>query len=362
MDERPDDLDTARAAVAARGLVTVASKHLTEDVAMSLPFEALGSFKTLLKQFFSGEEWGRDHTNQLANLLAPHITDGWWEHALDDELALAYGVRGGSFVLWATGAGTRAPSLFDRVFTGPVVPEATPHPRKVKFAIGGQPAPGRWYQRSDPDPPEDERVVRLFEELDVTDVMVAGDFVTVGLSRSSSWENRLDALLDLVTRLFWRGEGTTDPERTREELLREAGRTHLGGAHRELHLLDPDASDDRSRLESALQSLDVKDRRIAVAILAESADAAVRTRAIQQGYADSSRIVRRGAIDAAADLEDPALRPLFERAFTDEDAWIRWKAVRAIGDIGVSTSRAAVAALAEDPDFTVRFEVARILR
>ncbi len=44
--------------------------------------------------------------------------------------------------LWAGGAGTVAPSIFDRVFDGPVVPEATPHPRKVKFTTGGTAAPG----------------------------------------------------------------------------------------------------------------------------------------------------------------------------------------------------------------------------
>jgi HEAT repeat protein len=80
------------------------------------------------------------------------------------------------------------------------------------------------------------------------------------------------------------------------------------------------------------------------------------------GLDDASRMVRRTAVDAAADAADEAFRPVFELVLEDEDAWIRWKAVRSLGDLGVSTSGAAVATLIDDPDFQVRFEVARVLR
>ena len=72
--------------------------------------------------------------------------------------------------------------------------------------------------------------------------------------------------------------------------------------------------------------------------------------------------MRRTAIDAAADREDEELRPLFELAMGDDDAWTRWKAVRAVSDLGLGDSKARVAALADDPDFQVRMEVEATLR
>jgi len=67
-------------------------------------------------------------------------------------------------------------------------------------------------------------------------------------------------------------------------------------------------------------------------------------------------------LDAAADAEDQAFRTVFERALGDRDPWMRWKAVRALGDLGPGPSRAALEVLADDPEFRVRFEVSRVLR
>ena len=44
-----------------------------------------------------------------------------------------------------------------------------------------------------------------------------------------------------------------------------------------------------------------------------------------------------------------------------QDAWTRWKALRGLADLGIEPSRAAVVALAHDPDFRVRLETARAL-
>ncbi|MGZ8755085.1 MAG: HEAT repeat domain-containing protein, partial [Acidimicrobiia bacterium] len=65
---------------------------------------------------------------------------------------------------------------------------------------------------------------------------------------------------------------------------------------------------------------------------------------------------------AAADTEDEEFRTLFEDALADGDAWIRWKAVRSLGELGLDSSRPLVETLIEDPDFQVRFEVAKALR
>lgn len=363
MIERPEDLDRTRHAIAARELVATASGYLTSDVALSLPFEVLGPFKTLLRTFFSSAEWTPNDANALSELVVPHLTKGWWEHDLGGGITLSYGVRADRFELWASGAASEAPSIFERVFDGPVVPAATPHPRKVKFSIGGIPAPGRWYRRNDPGTPDDARVERLFAEPDVIDVMVAGDFVTVGIGARSSWEKRLEPLLALITELFADPEAShVSPQRTREELMQEAGHVEQAIRPAELHLLDPDHPNDRLRLQGALDSPDPRVRRVAVAVLIESEDEGVRTATVARGIDDESRLVRRTATDAAADTGNERFRSLFEQLLTDDDQWIRWKAVRSLGELGVGASRAAVEALGSDPDFQVRFEVARVLR
>jgi hypothetical protein len=362
MNSLPIDLEATRKRIVAAELVATASAYLTDDIAVNLPFETLVPFKAHLRRFFSIETWSSEEADELSDLVTPHVTEGWWEHDLGGGVTLAYGVRDGRFVLWAGGAGSAAPSIFDRVFDGPVVPEATPHPRKVKFTTGGTPAPGIWYRRLDEAKPEDPLVQRLFAEPDVTDVMVAGDFVTIGIGARSSWERRLEPLLALVTEFFSeRDPALHRPARTRDELIREADRSP-NARPEELHLLDPDDSLDRPRLMEAMGDEDPRVRRIAVAVLLESADPETRRQAVMAGLDDASRMVRRTAVDAAADAADEAFRPVFELVLEDEDAWIRWKAVRSLGDLGVSTSGAAVATLIDDPDFQVRFEVARVLR
>jgi hypothetical protein len=357
----PADLDATRAAIGAGDLTTDASAFITYEVAVHLPFESLGRFKTLLKQFFSAEPWTTDDADTLSALVTPHVGDGWWEHNLDGGIEIAHGIRNGRYHLWVTGAAIRLPSLFDRVFDGPVVPEPTPHPRKVKFVTGGEPEPGVWYRRTDGNP-ADPRVTRLLEESDVTDVMVAGNFVTVGLERTAAWQERLDPILILVTNLFAGGEPVVDSSRTREQLMQEAGHVHLDVRPSELHLLDPDDPNERARLTEALDADDARLRRVAVAILADSRDDDIRRNAVRLGAADEARIVRRAAIDAAADFDDESLRDLFEAALQSEDAWVRWKAVRTLGELGVGESRDAIHRLVEDEDFQVRFEVARALR
>jgi len=362
VDNAPADLDATRAAIAARNLVATASGHLTADIAMHLPFESLAPFKNLLKRFFSASPWSGDEAAALSAVVSGHIEPGWWEHDLGTGVTLAHGIRDGEYHLWVSGATGTAASIFDRAFEGPVTPEATPHPRKVKFTFGGTPSPGLWHRRSDPEPPEDQRVKRLLMEPDVTDVMVAGDFATIGLIGTASWERRLEPMLALVTELFAGDEiEIVSPGRTRADLLQEAGHVHVADRHTDLHLLDPNDSSNRARLTEALDADDARVRRIAVAILAEADDSGIRHSAVGRGYTDESRIVRRTAVDAAADTEDPALRAFFETALGDDDSWTRWRAVKALGHIGIADSQDRIKALAEDPEFRVRFEVERVL-
>lgn len=350
-----------RTEVAARDLVGVASGHLTTEVAVHLPFDVLVAFKTSLKRFFSAQPWEEEHRDRLSRMVTPHLDAGWWEHDLGSGLVLSHGIREGRYVIEVTGRSDATDSPFDRVFAGPVIPEPTPHPRKVKFTIGGEPAPGIWHRRGEDI--DDPRVAALMEDPDVTDVMVAGDFVTVGLMASASWEHRLDAILDRVTDLFWTGSITRAPVRTREQLLDEAGHlTTIPTRPEDLHLMNPDHPEHREILTEALGATDPRRRRAAVVTLALSSDPAVTRAVVVTGYRDDSRIVRRAAVDAAADLEDEAFRALFEEALFDPDTWIRWRSVRAIADLGVDPSRDLIALAAADEDFRVRFEAAAAFR
>jgi HEAT repeat protein len=62
------------------------------------------------------------------------------------------------------------------------------------------------------------------------------------------------------------------------------------------------------------------------------------------------------------DVGREELRPLLEGALADADAWVRWKALRGLAEIGSRASRDNIAACADDPDFRVRLEAAAALR
>ena len=349
------ELDDARAAVHDLGLIAAASQHLTGEIAMQLPFETLGQFKDAIKQFFSRAKWTPADEARLSALVTAHVPEGMWEHDLGHGVTLIHGIVDGTYLLRVEGGREQKESVFDRAFKGPVIPEPTPHPRKVKFQIGGEPAPGVWHRRGEAI--EDERVISLFVDEDITDVMVAGDFVTIGLAGRAEWEDRLDAVLARVTELFWDGKGSHNPTRTRDELLAEAGRLSVHEVRPEdLHLMDPDRPEHRALLITALGADDPRHRRAAVATLALSGDSDVAKAAVVTGYREDSRIVRRAAIDAAGDLEDGVFRPLFEEAIFDADAWIRWRAVRAISEIGIGPSEEHIILATADEDFQVRFE------
>lgn len=353
----PNDLDAARAAIATSDAYPQALQHLTTEIATGLEFSELTRFKALLKRFFSPQPWTADDAADLATLIGEG--SGSWSHDLGSGYRMDHGFSAGRYHLSVTGGSApQVTSVFDRVFSGPVRPEATPHPRKVKFLLGGAHAPGVWYLADEPDP-ADARVARLFGEADVTDVMVAGDFVTIGLARTASWEDRLEPLLHLVTDLFEAGDTPESPTQSRDELIAEAGGLHV--ASTELHLLDPDDRSARHRLEEALNSDDARSRRTAVAVLAQSSDASVATTAIRTGAADPSKLVRRAAIDSGADVASEELTEVFTHALGDEDPWIRWKAIRALRDRD-AVAAADLTPLLEDNDFQVRMEAEAALR
>ncbi len=368
--------DEARRLVVERGLAGAAFGHLTEAV-MGLPFEALGPVKTLLKRFLSAGPWSEADDDALA--LAVGAGDGWWERDLDAGVPLRFGWAGGRFQV---SLGPRSPAgepvaALDASFDGPVVPEATPNPRTIRFGFSHpvQDGPSRWYE-SAAAAGDDPRVSRLFADFDrVANVLVGPDFVAVGLRRPDDWEPLLAPVLAVVTEEF----ADPDDESGRPAPSAGGGPAWLGGAGpaptmgdgrrltrleqawQELGSLRPAVPTDLATLLAAAGGADPAHRQVAANLLREAEPAT----ALEQWarlVVDPVRAVRRAAVDAMVDAGRPELRPLLEDALGDADAWVRWKALRGLAELGPAPSRAAIVAHADDPDFRVRLEAAAALR
>ncbi|HET7718865.1 MAG TPA: NifU N-terminal domain-containing protein [Acidimicrobiales bacterium] len=367
----------ARQLVAERNLAAAAFGHLTEAF-MTLPFEALGPVKTLLKRYLAAGPWSAEDDDALA--AAVGAGEGWWERELDPDVALAFGWEDGRFrveVRSATPAPTAPPSPLDATFDGPVVPEATPNPRSIRFGFGHPVNTGssRWYESATAaaaDPP----VARLFAEFDrVTNVLVGPDFVAVGLRRPDDWEALLAPILAVVTEEFadpdesgpavpvgsaggpaWLAGGARAGAGDGDRRL-----TRLERAWRDLGSLRPADPHDLAQVLDAAAGPDAPRRQVAANLLREGDPAAARV-AWAHLLHDSVRAVRRATVDAMVDAGREELRPLLEDALGDADAWVRWKALRGLVELGPAPSRSAIVARADDPDFRVRLEAAAALR
>jgi len=375
------DEDAARRAVADRGLAAVAFGHLTEAMT-ALPFEALGPVKTLLKRYLSAGPWGPEDADALADAVGPG--DGWWRRELDPDVTLEFGWQdGGRFQvrLSSTAAIPATAPLdpldpLDATFDGPVVPEATPNPRTIRFGFAHpvHDGPSKWYESADAaagDPP----VARLFGEFDrVTNVLVGPDFVAVGAGRPGDWEELLAPVLAVVTEEF--GDPDTEAAplpsgaaegpawlRGRPAGTTTGGRklTRLEQAWRDLGELRPADPADLERVLAAASGDDQFHRQVAANLLREADPTAARQTWARLVH-DPVRGVRRAAVDAMVDAGRDELRPLLEAALADADAWVRWKALRGLAELGPEASRDAIAARAQDPDFRVRLEAAAALR
>jgi HEAT repeat protein len=317
----------------------------------------------------------------MAALIGPG--EGWWRHELDGGIQIAFGWRNGVFRIELGGIkGTDAqPSDADAsvglpisgaTFEGTAVPEVTPNPRTIRFVTGDlHTGPSRWYESA--TQVDDPRVARLFAEFeDVANVLVGPDFVAVGIRRPDRWEQLLDPILRVIDAEFHSPlANQVAAPGSRDQVQRAAvdamgaspapTRTALDRAWGELRDLNPQERADLERVLAAAVGPDVATRQVAARLLID-ADDDVAIGIWRDLLGDPSRSVRRATLDAMVDAGRPALRALFERALADSDAWTRWKALRGLADLGVGSSREAVAALATDNDFRVRLEAARVLR
>lgn len=375
------DQDAPRRLVVERDRVAAAFGHLT-DAFTTLPFEALGPVKTLLKRYLSTGPWGPEDEEALA--AAVGAGEGWWRRQLDPDLHLEFGWVGDRFRVSLESAAPEpapaavpAPDPLDATFDGPVVPEATPNPRTIRFGFGHpvQEGASRWYESAG-QAGDDPRVGRLFDASDrVANVLVGPDFVAVGLRRPDDWEELLGPLLAAVTEEF----------ADREELDDAAARPAPGGggppwlagrppdapagrrlsrlerAWSDLGPLRPAGAEDLAAVLAAAAGDDRYHRQVAANLLGEADPAAARP-AWARLVADPVRAVRRATVDAMVDAGREELRPLLESALDDDDAWVRWKALRGLVELGPGDSRDAISARAGDPDFRVRLEAAAALR
>ena len=375
--------DAARRLAVERNLDAAAFAHLT-DAFTSLPFEALGPVKTLLKRWLSTGPWTAEDDEALADAVGPG--EGWWERELAPDLTLHFGWEDDRFRV-SLGSGQPSPDQGGKTlptsgadplaatFDGPVVPEATPNPRTIRFGFGHPVNSGasRWYESAGAAG-DDPRVGRLFAEFDrVANVLVGPDFVAVGLRRPGDWEELLAPVLAVVTEEFAEAGGAearpsgaaggppwlaggSPPEAREEKRL-----TRLEKAWRELGSLRPAEPADLARVLAAASDPAPARRQVAANLLRE-ADAATALAEWARLVGDPVRAVRRAAADAMVDAGREELRPLLESVLGDADAWVRWKALRGLVELGPAPSRVAIVAKADDPDFRVRLEAAAALR
>jgi hypothetical protein len=377
--------DECRFEIAADGLTPTAVTHLTRDALGTIEFDNLATVKTLLKDFFSAERWTVADDDALAAVVGPGA--GWWRQELDDRFVFEYGWRAGTFRLalsriggapqaapqhdTPTTARSEDPPDLAATFDGPVVPEATPNPRTIRFVTPPiHDGPSRWYpSATDVDDP---RVARLFAAFaEIANVLVGPDFVAIGLRRPDAWEQLLDPMLRVVTAEFVSSTVHAAEPSAADVAVRDRpsnaqssseARPHtLERAWRELGALQPDRPHDLERLVAAVSATEPAARQVAARVMIR-ADAQTAETAWSRLLDDPSRAVRRATVDAMVDAQRPALRPLLERALGDTDAWTRWKALRGLVELGLEPSRARLTGLSGDPDFRVRLEIARALR
>ncbi|MGQ0805678.1 MAG: NifU N-terminal domain-containing protein [Actinomycetota bacterium] len=255
-------------------------------------------------------------------------------------------------------------------FEGAVVPEATPSPRTIRFATPPlHTGASRTYDSADAAA-ADPGAARIFGDFeDVTNVLVGPDFVAVTISRPDRWETLLAPILGVVAEAFT-GEGRDEEPESEapvtmtltagidESDVRAPRR--LERAWSELGALRADRSEHLDRILVVSRDEEPARRQVAAALLAD-APPEVSAREWERLLGDPSRAVRRSVVDAVAGTGREELRGLLDRAVEDADAWVRWKALRGIAELGVGSSRGAVESRSTDPDFRVRLEAARVL-
>lgn len=213
-------------------------------------------------------------------------------------------------------------------------------------------------------------MARLYDEFpEVANVLLGPDFLAVSLRRGSDWKRLLGPVQAAVADVldgtapavepWWIHDGAA-PDRPARTGTARGRAARLAKAWADLGPLRPTNPRDLEAVITASHDEDPFRRQVAASLLLV-ADPATAAKHWERLFLDDAPGVRRATIDAVADAGRQELRPLLERALGDDDAWVRWKALRGLVELGPEPSRDAIAALARDRDFRVRLEVANFV-
>lgn len=372
--------DAARQRVASGGLTAAAAGTLA-PLLTSVPIERLGEVKGLLKRYFSDAPWGAADDAALADAVGRGsgsvqaevgpglvVRAGWHEGRFQLEVE-----SGSSDGVGADDAGTGDDLDIAELFATGVDVSVTPNPRTLRLGIAVRTgAATETFKRG--DRVDDPAVDALFASADeIVDILVGADFVAVSIDRPTRWPAILPAVVAAVAAAWGApdaGAEAVQPSLGGPSALAATAtpgstvdrrETRAGRAWAELGALRAGDPADLASLLAAADSDDPTRRQVAANLLSEAPpDVAGRTWATLVD--DSSRSVRRTAVDAVVDAEREPLRSVLEHALRDADGWIRWKALHGLGRLGANASRDAIEPLLGDPDFRVRLEAAAVLR
>ncbi|MDZ4827691.1 MAG: HEAT repeat domain-containing protein [Actinomycetota bacterium] len=311
-----------------------------------------------LQRFFSDTSWTVDDDVALAAAVGPGT--GWFTDALEPDLVVSFGWRGGRFKVdveftsdaetaaeetTADAAPAHSRTLGD-TFDDTMVMEVGGLPTEVRFLTG--PGTGGNATVGRTSPGTDARVVALFDRFpDVMSVQLAPGIVAVTIADAEHWHEVLLPLFDEVRSGFV-PERPPVPDRQLER-----ARAELGDIR----------PDDRglAKLISAASSPDAAQRRVAVARF-EGGDITAARGPWTAALDDQSRAVRRAAARAMAYARRSELRDLLERALDDKDACVRYYGLRGLAAIapstGVDPSLTKIEKRRHDDDLRVRVAAA----
>jgi hypothetical protein len=357
--------DRGRAEVEARRLAAVAIEQIVRGAMTRTPPAMVERARTLLRRFFSAASWRIDDDTALASIVGPG--SGWQTVVLDGELVVGFGWQAGSFrvdvdididgntapegaTIIDTARGddlsVAVPAVTDLgdTFDGAIVAEAQPQARVVRFLTGagtGGVANG-WIRGATAT--SDPQLVALFAAFPaISAVLPAPGCFSIEVHDATQWH---DVLLPLLIHLGEQFASTRMPVVDRQ----------VERARCEFAAVDVASPRGVAKVRDALTSPDATMRGEAMARIG-IADPFAAERAWRAALDDTARLVRRAAVKAMASAPREALRPLLERAVSDNDSCTRYYAVRGLSAIGAAKSRGVLERLSGEGDARVRLAV-----
>jgi len=350
--------DEGRIRIAERGLASEAIEAVVRVALRRVPPSMVERARIQLRKFFSTAPWTIDDDSALAAIVGPgsgssrvavgDVTvvcefhagrlrvDVDWEHAVTE-----HGAPGNAPPDAVSPRRAVTAAELAATFEQPLVPEAGPHGRIVRFLTGpGSGGQSGWLR--DPASTRDDRARALLASFaEVTGVMLGPGFVAIEVRDEHDWDELLVPLFAAVLERFV-------PPRPLPTVDRQTER-----ARAEFAGVNPETSRGIGRVRDALSSPDAAVRQIAVTMVAHD-DPMIAERAWRTALDDTNRAVRRAAVVAMAGVHREGLRSLLERALGEPDAAARLHAALGLAHIGADRSHASLERALDDGDARVR--------